>query len=148
MKILEAQNAVLTNYEVYRHLTEQRERYAQEKRRGPPNLETVVREILQYFRSPPNPLSQNPITYTPECIAQLLESLRPYSFSKAEVIMLFNLRPQSVANLNTSIEDLEDRFTMEQQEAIIDIIVSVLGKFESSEDQPAEGDVSMTNGES
>ncbi len=62
--------------------------------------------------------------------------------------MLFNLRPQSVANLNTSIEDLEDRFTMEQQEAIIDIIVSVLGKFESSEDQPAEGDVSMTNGES
>lgn len=45
MKILEAQNAVLTNYEVYKHLTEQRERYAQDKRRGPPNLETVVREV-------------------------------------------------------------------------------------------------------
>lgn len=45
MKILEAQSAVLTNYEVYEHLTEQRERYKSAKRRGPPNLETVVREV-------------------------------------------------------------------------------------------------------
>ncbi|PKS09750.1 hypothetical protein jhhlp_004371 [Lomentospora prolificans] len=149
MKILEAQNAVLTNYEVYKHLAEQRERYAQDKRRGPPNLETVVREILQYFRTPPNPLSQNPITYTPECVSTLLERLRPYDLSKAEVIMLFNLRPQSVANLNTSIEELEDRFTLEQQEAIIEVVVDVLGQFESAEAQDAaEGDASMTNGDS
>ena len=45
MKILEAQNAILTNYEVYSHLNEQRERYAQPKRKGPPNYETVVREV-------------------------------------------------------------------------------------------------------
>lgn len=45
MKILESQNAILTNYEVYRHLTEQKEKYAQEKRKGPPNYETVVREV-------------------------------------------------------------------------------------------------------
>ncbi|CAI4212540.1 unnamed protein product [Parascedosporium putredinis] len=149
MKILEAQNAVLTNYEVYKHLTEQRERYAQDKRRGPPNLETVVREILQYFRTPPNPLSQNPITYTPECVAALVERLRPYSLSKAEVVMLFNLRPQSVANLNTSVEELEERFTLEQQEAIIEIVVDVLGRFGAVDSESAaEGDVSMANGAS
>lgn len=45
MKILEAQSAVLTNYEVYQHVSEQRERYKNAKRRGPPNLETVVREV-------------------------------------------------------------------------------------------------------
>lgn len=38
MKILEAQSAVLSNFEVWQHLSEK-------KRRGPPNLETVVREV-------------------------------------------------------------------------------------------------------
>ncbi|MBE3042065.1 hypothetical protein IMZ48_05680 [Candidatus Bathyarchaeota archaeon] len=47
MKILEAQNAILTNYEVYSHLNDQKERYAQPKRKGPPNYETVVREVSQ-----------------------------------------------------------------------------------------------------
>lgn len=45
MKILESQSAVLSNYEVYQHLTDQRDRYKQKKHRGPPNLETVVREV-------------------------------------------------------------------------------------------------------
>ena len=31
MKILEAQSAVLTNYEVYTHLTQMKERYARER---------------------------------------------------------------------------------------------------------------------
>jgi hypothetical protein len=47
MKILEAQSATLTNYEVYTHLTEQRARYAKKgmKGRRPGNLETVVKEV-------------------------------------------------------------------------------------------------------
>jgi len=47
MKILEAQSATLTNYEVYTHLTEQRSRYAKKgiKGRRPGNLETVVKEV-------------------------------------------------------------------------------------------------------
>lgn len=45
MKVIDAQAAVLTNYEVLEHLTQQKDRYKQRKRRGPPNLETVVREV-------------------------------------------------------------------------------------------------------
>jgi hypothetical protein len=47
MKILEAQSATLTNYEVYTHLTVQRARYAKKgmKGRRPGNLETVVKEV-------------------------------------------------------------------------------------------------------
>jgi hypothetical protein len=47
MKILEAQSATLTNYEVYTHLTEQRARYAKKSMKGrrPGNLETVVKEV-------------------------------------------------------------------------------------------------------
>ena len=45
MKILAAQEAALSNYEVFQHLTDQRDGYKKIKRRGPPNLETVVREV-------------------------------------------------------------------------------------------------------
>jgi hypothetical protein len=48
MKILEAQSAQLTNYEVYVHLTEQRERHAKlpkSKGRRPGNFETIVKEV-------------------------------------------------------------------------------------------------------
>lgn len=197
MKVLEAQNAILTNYEVYSHLADQRERYVQSKRKGPPNFETVVREVrlspsprtymlpptrqrgvdppkgetehdttnrliktyterkspsrnpnrpqaLQYFRTRPSPLSHDPITYTPECIAQLLERLRPYDLTKAEVIMLFNHRPETIATLNTVVEDLEERFSTEDQEALIGIVVEVLGQTPAAEE--AAEDVAMEDG--
>ncbi|KAL7810973.1 RNA polymerase Rpb4 domain-containing protein [Trichoderma aethiopicum] len=129
MKVLEAQAAVLTNYEVLQHLTQQKERYKQRKRRGPPNLETVVRELIQYLQSHPNPLSQKPSTYTPDCISRLLERLSPYELSKGEVVMILNLRPASVAALNTVIEEMAERFSDEQQEEMVAIISDVLGQF-------------------
>ncbi|KAG5914042.1 hypothetical protein E4U42_000719 [Claviceps africana] len=140
MKILEAQSAVLSNYEVYQHLTDQRDRYKQTKRRGPPNFETVVRELLQYLRTEPSPLSQQPLTYTPDCIAQLLEQLRPYELSKGEVVMILNLRPASVAALNTIIEDMPERFSDEQQEDMVNSVAQILGQFEVAEEAEENGE--------
>lgn len=144
MKILESQSAVLSNYEVYEHLSDQRDRYKQNKRRGPPNLETVVREILQYLRTEPSPLSQKPLTYTPGCISQLVERLRPYELSKGEVVMILNLRPASVAALNTIIEDMPERFSDEQQEDMVNSVAEILGQFEVAE-AAEEGDVEMND---
>ncbi|KAK1247058.1 hypothetical protein MKX08_000860 [Trichoderma sp. CBMAI-0020] len=132
MKVIEAQNAVLSNYEVLQHLSQQKNLYKLRKRRGPPNLETVVRELIQYLQSYPNPLSQKPSAYTPNCISQLLERLSPYELSKGEVVMILNLRPASVAALNTVIEEMAERFSDEQQEEIVNIILEVLGQFEAS----------------
>ncbi|KAL7944647.1 RNA polymerase Rpb4 domain-containing protein [Trichoderma barbatum] len=133
MKVIEAQAAVLTNFEVLQHLSQQKDRYKQRKRRGPPNLETVVRELIQYLQSHPNPLSQKPSTYAPDCISQLLERLSPYELSKGEVVMILNLRPASVAALNTVIEEMGERFSEEQQEEMVTIILEVLGQFEAGD---------------
>lgn len=166
MKITEAQAAVLSNYEVYQHLVEQRDQYKKIKRRGPPNLETVVSEVshhsprwparqshqlltlasqlLQYMRSKPNPLSQKPVTYTAECVSSLVQQLRPYDLSKGEVVMILNLRPSSVVALNTVLEDMSERYTEEQQEEMVQIILDVLGQPESgAAEGQEEGDVSM-----
>ncbi|KAL0941020.1 DNA-directed RNA polymerase III subunit rpc9 [Colletotrichum truncatum] len=143
MKILEAQTAVLTNYEVYQHLTERKLGQGQKKRgerRGPGNLETLAKELVQYLRTPPNPLCQDPITYHPNCITQLLEKLRPYDLAKGEVVMILNLRPASVAALNTVIEEMTERFDDAQQEEIVNIIAEVLGSFPQEAEEEEAGD--------
>lgn len=49
MKILESQNAILTNFEVYQHLVDQDKRYKQSgdsvRRRMPANMKTLVKEV-------------------------------------------------------------------------------------------------------
>lgn len=58
--------------------------------------------------------------------------------------MLFNHRPESVATLNTVVEDLEERFSEEDQEALINSVVEVLGQAPAPEES-AE-DVAMEDG--
>jgi hypothetical protein len=147
MKVLEAQSGILTNYEVFKHAVEQRDRYKLKKRRGPPNLETVIKELLDYLQTKPSPLGQSPPPYTPECVPQLLERLRPYDLSKGEVVMILNLRPASIPELNTFVEDMAERFTPQQQKEIVTVVGEVLGYPDPPADQggddAADGDVAM-----
>lgn len=84
-------------------------------------------------------MSQKPSTYNSGCISQLLERLSPYELSKGEVVMILNLRPASVAALNTVIEEMGERFTEEQQEEMVTSVLEVLGQFEAAEPN-ANGD--------
>ena len=45
MKILETQNALLTNYEVYQHILDTQRRAKNQKRRLPGNLATLLTEV-------------------------------------------------------------------------------------------------------
>lgn len=162
MKILEAQSAVLTNYEVYTHLSELRERYAKERKNkrgkdsqrsnpdlhhstpfsmpfligmlthspGPGNLQTIVMELMDYFEKPPSPLGSKPVPYNKDTIRTLLERLRPYDLTKAEIIMIMNNRPMSPAVLNILIQEFDDRFYEDVdgiRDDILNIVAEVLG---------------------
>lgn len=54
--------------------------------------------------------------------------------------MILNLRPASVAALNTVIEEMPERFDENQQEEMVNIIAEVLGSFpqEAGEEEDAE----------
>lgn len=45
MKILEAHNAVLSNYEVYQHIVDQRKRNKAQNRRVPANVHQIMTEV-------------------------------------------------------------------------------------------------------
>ncbi|KAI1376025.1 HRDC-like protein [Hypoxylon crocopeplum] len=143
MKILEAQSAVLTNVEVYTFLNNQAQQYQDQKRKGPANLETLRKEVLQYFEAPPGPLSQKPLPYDASAIPVLIQRLRQYQITKGEFIMLLNVRPSNIPALNIVIEDMEDRFNSDQQQEILDITIEILGQFPQEPEEENQEDVSM-----
>ncbi|PSS25299.1 hypothetical protein M430DRAFT_33060 [Amorphotheca resinae ATCC 22711] len=145
MKILEAQSAQLTNYEVFTHLTELKAKSNARKGnralgRAPGNLETVVKEILDYFYEAPSPLGSKPFPYDSNTIKRLLARLREFRLTKAEIIMIMNLRPTKPENLNTIIEEMEGRFDDDQQMAIVAAIAEVLGKPDGEAERQAMTD--------
>ncbi|EAQ86610.1 hypothetical protein CHGG_07863 [Chaetomium globosum CBS 148.51] len=159
MKILESQNALLSNYEVYQHLADQRKRNKAQNRRVPGNAHQVMNEVgfLQTIiilpdtestnkdRSPnisaekPSPLEkqEETQTYSPAAFSLLFEKLReanlPSELTKGELLSILNIRPSSTALLSTAIEDMEERFDDDNQNKIVDIIAEVLGSDESNE---------------
>ena len=107
-------------------------------------------QLLQYFEAFPSPLSQaNPATGqqppfdAADAIPRLVRRLRPYHLAKGELVMILNLRPTNVPTLNAVLEDMEDRFTPEQQEDIVAGVAEVLGGFEA-QDGEGDGDAMQT----
>jgi DNA-binding MarR family transcriptional regulator len=99
---------------------------------------------VTYLSEKPSPLEKQAETqaYSPAAITRLLEKLREANLSseltKGELLSILNLRPSSSALLSTAIEDMEERFSEEEQNKIVDIIAEVLGRAETA-DKGGEG---------
>lgn len=157
MKILESQSAVLSNYEVYAHLTAMRATPRTAPRK-PSNVDTVLKEVLpslpptptqspnehhthtpspslqltDYLSPPPAsrsrvPRYQNP-PYGAAALRALVAGLRPYDLTKSEVLMIANLRPEGLGLLDCVVEECDERFTAERQDEIVKIVGDVLGR--------------------
>ncbi|KAK3344078.1 RNA polymerase Rpb4-domain-containing protein [Lasiosphaeria hispida] len=141
MKIIESQSAVLSNYEVYQHIVEQQAKNKRANRRLPGNLATLMTEVVSYLRQKPGPLQNQEETgaFNPAAVQLLIEKLRRANLrselAKGEVLAILNLRPNCTAQLTAMVDDMEDRYTEEEQNKIIDIIAEVLG----GRDEAAEG---------
>ena len=79
-------------------------------------------------------------------ILTLIDKLEPYELSKAEVLMISNLRPTTSVLLDVIVEECDERFSEEQQEGILGVIRDVLGGEEEEEGEGEEGDVVMDMG--
>ncbi len=101
--------------------------------------------MVAYLSEKPSPLEKQEESqiYGPTVIPRLLERLReanlPSDLTKGELLSILNLRPSSSALLSTAIEDMEERFSEDEQNIIVDIIGDVLGRAEEA-DQDAEGE--------
>ncbi|OCK75129.1 hypothetical protein K432DRAFT_309239, partial [Lepidopterella palustris CBS 459.81] len=136
--ILEAQSAILTNHEVLAHLEEQEAEYGGTDNTGrtrpkPDGLKAVLRDAKIYLTRPPPP--STPLTAT--ALSQnrtLVALLSPtYTLTKAEYLMLYNLYPKTLVELEVIIEEGSARFSEEEQLDILRIVADVLGGVEGME---------------
>lgn len=59
--------------------------------------------------------------------AELIQHLKPFNLTKSEVLMLANHRPRNETVLEPLIEEVEERFSAEQQEEVLRIVSEVYG---------------------
>jgi hypothetical protein len=117
---------------------------APNRRSRPLSPTNMSGQVLEYLRTPPGPLHDQDTkhSYSAATITLLFERLRDANLSndltKAEVLSIINQRPTSAALLYALIEDMETRFSEEDQEKIVGIVADVLGQDEPAED--ANGD--------
>ncbi|MCJ1391294.1 hypothetical protein MMC18_004157 [Xylographa bjoerkii] len=157
MKILESQSATLTNQEVLTHLlslsTHKPSASTSTTSPAPtiapalkaPNFETIRTSLLEYLSpprssdhspAPPSPLPDytSPL-YSSATTKELLQRLKKYDLSKAELLMLMNLRPRDLGLLDCVVEECDERFGVEEQEGILRVV--------GGEGVGGEGDVEM-----
>jgi hypothetical protein len=93
------------------------------------NTDSRLLQLLDYFHEAPSPLGSKPFPYNERTIRTLLKRLRPWDFTKAEILMIMNLRPTKPENLNTIVEEMEERFPGDElQNEIVSAIAEVLGR--------------------
>ena len=116
MEIVDAQAALLSNYEVYSILKDAK----QSKKHSHQNVATIVYETASYLEKTP---CKN---QTEETVQKFLESLREFKLTKGEKLQLLNHRPESQVELHFLIAESEERFGDEDLQRILDIIQNVL----------------------
>jgi hypothetical protein len=81
-------------------------------------------------------------SYNPAAISQLLEKMQQENFqselAKGEILSILNLRPNSTALLSVVVEDMEERFTEDEQNKLVQIIGDTLGRDQPPADAAAD----------
>ena len=104
-----------------------------------------LREYLhppQSSSSPIPPYYQSHL-YNKSTIRTLLTRLQPYNLTKAELLLILNLRPTELGLLDCIVEECDLRFSEEAQEEILMIVSDVLDR----EDKNVENGVHEEEGD-
>ncbi|KAH8547554.1 HRDC-like protein [Umbelopsis sp. PMI_123] len=143
MEVVQSRAALLSNFEVLQLLNERMESQKQRQKEYPnleyaENLRTIQFEIK-------TALDKSACsTQDEQQVLAFLEAMKKWQLTKAEKLQILNLRPKTPVELHILIEECEERYSGEQLEELLEIIMQVLPRdddyvAEEEEQQQEEG---------
>ncbi|KAG2187950.1 hypothetical protein INT44_000700 [Umbelopsis vinacea] len=125
MEVVESRAALLSNFEVLQLLNERMDSQKQRQKEYPnteyaENLRTIQFEIKTALeRSACS-------TQDERQVVAFLEEMKKWSLTKAEKLQILNLRPKTPVELHILIEECEERYTGEELDDILEVVMRVL----------------------
>ncbi|KAF2149449.1 hypothetical protein K461DRAFT_271048 [Myriangium duriaei CBS 260.36] len=150
MKILDAGTKTLSDHDVLTFVKAQRAAYAEEPKTfpRPANYLRALQRHQEHLEHHERPFANNTKYDAKGAYAlKLMELLEPsVQLTKTELLMLINHRPYKRELLLPMIEDVETRYTDEQQALIVEKVAEVLGMPEIGQASAENTDAVMTDG--
>ncbi|KAH0612589.1 uncharacterized protein H6S33_008969 [Morchella sextelata] len=127
MKVLNPSESFLCDHEVLQHLIAMKARYTHvHETQGAVhamkagNLETVMKEVKDYLSTTPA------ATQTQKDIDNFMSSVSKFALEKAELLMIINSRPSSIAELDCLVEEMDARFDDQGAQELLRIVKTTL----------------------
>jgi len=148
MEIVDADSAVLSNFEVLSYLREEKNERSQKQNKNKDRLLTLILEAIKHIENTPTSLQEEVHVKNFVETLQNLCTEENILLSKNEFIQLLNLRPKSAVEIQLIIDNSEERLTEDQVDKILDIVSTLPGDEEALEDAEQEvGDEEDGEGE-
>jgi len=148
MEIVDADSAVLSNFEVLSYLREEKNERSQKQNKNKDRLLTLILEAIKHIENTPTSLQEEVHVKDFVETLQNLCTEENILLSKNEFIQLLNLRPKSAVEIQLIIDNSEERLTEDQVDKILDIVSTLPGDEEALEDAEQEvGDEEDGEGE-